>query len=129
MEAVPPVERISNSSETSARASSSTPVLSETLISARRVDAMVGRWVAVEGRAAWRSLDAVALDLLAQRVAVQAEQLGGDRLVAAHFVQHHFDQRLFHAADDHGIDLPWLLSVKVAEVAVQSPAHAARDFV
>jgi hypothetical protein len=74
-------------------------------------------------------LDAVTFDLLAQGVAVQAQQLGGDSLIAAHLVQNHLDQRLLYAADDHGVDLSGLLSVQIAKVSIQGPAHAACDFI
>src|SRR3954453_11824701 len=133
MPAVPPVDRISISKVSNARARSSTPVLLETLISARRMDGIVqDGWDEKVPRAAHRtqpSLDAVTLDLLAQGVAVEAEQLGGDGLIAADFVQHHLDQRLFHAADDHGVDLSGLLPIQIAEVAVQCSAHAACNFI
>src|SRR3954449_9527813 len=133
MAAVPPVDRISISNVISARASSSTPVLFETLISARRMNGVVfDAWdekLPLAAHATQPSLDTVTLDLLAQGVAVEAEQLGRDGLIAADFVQHHFDQRLFHTADDHGIDLSRLLPVQIPEVAVQGSAHAACDFI
>jgi hypothetical protein len=39
----------------------------------------------------------VLLQLLAQRIAVDAEVLGGQRLIAAGQLEHHLEQGFFHA--------------------------------
>src|SRR5512134_1158539 len=114
MRAVPPVERMPKPSRLRPRPSSSTPVLSETLMSAC-FDAVMGRMRRMPGAArSGVSLDAVCLDLLAQGVAIHAEDLGGLGLVAAHAMQHHFDQGPFHRADDHVVHGGGLLAVQVA---------------
>src|SRR5690242_12171321 len=78
--AVPPVERRRTPSVASARASSTTPVLSETEISA---------CIATLRRARAPSLDELVLEELPpQRVAVDAEPFGGAALVAAGLLHH-----------------------------------------
>src|SRR5688572_157767 len=88
--AVPPVDRIWTPWESSALANSTTPVLSETLISARRI--------------LTRSLKAVLFELFSQRVAVETEELGGARLVALRLAHHHLEHRLLDGGDHHVVD-------------------------
>src|SRR3982751_2954043 len=78
--AVPPVDRISTPSGRSALANSTTPVLSETLMRAR---------VTLMG-----SIEPVLLQLLPERVAVHAEELGGARLVALRLPHDDLEHRL-----------------------------------
>src|ERR1700687_842858 len=74
--AVPPVERIFTPSATRACANSTQPDLSETLISAWRT-----RFISL-------GLDAQLVHLLAQRIAVDAEHRGRERLVAFGVAEH-----------------------------------------
>src|SRR5438477_3639871 len=89
--AVPPVERISTPSWSSARAKAATPVLSETLMSARLIAAIVSFAgpAAVRGR----SVELVLLEFLAQRVAVDSKKLRRATLVALDVAHHRFEQR------------------------------------
>src|ERR1051325_8775952 len=89
--AVPPVERSCTPSAASPRPSSTKPDLSETLSSARLIFVTT----------ASRPLDPQLLDLLAQRIAVDAEHLGGERLVARGLAEHGLDHRLLDVLEHH----------------------------
>src|SRR4029079_11629871 len=64
-----------------------------------------------------------------QRVAVDAQHLGGMGLVAAHPDEHALQERLLDAVADHVVDGALLLPVEVAKIAVDRLAHHARHFV
>src|SRR5947209_6323496 len=116
--AVPPVESRSMPSALSSRASSTTPVLSETEISA-----CIASSRGCRGEAP--SLDQLVLDELApQGVAVDAEPFGGTALVAAGFLHHDLEQRPLDDAQDHLVHRRRLDAAQVAEVALQALAHA-----
>src|SRR5688572_5572533 len=93
--AVPPVERISTWRSASARAKSTSPVLSETERSARRTR--------ISTRAPCGSAvrQAELAQFLAQRAAVDAENVCGAALVAVRVVEHSLEQRFFDFAQDH----------------------------
>src|SRR6478752_7392124 len=119
--AVPPVESRVTPSAASSRASSTTPVLSETEISACME---IPSWP----RRGARSLDQLVLDeLAAQRVAVDAEPFGGPALVAAGLLHHDLEQRPFDDAQDHLVHRRRLDAAQVPEVAFQALAHALFD--
>src|SRR5213075_2162144 len=96
------------------RASSTMPVLSETLISARR---------ALDTKTATLTFDPQLLHFLAQRVAVDAEHLRGERLVALGMPEHGLDHRLLDVLQDHVVDGGRLLAVHVLEVTLQLALH------
>src|SRR4051812_37485575 len=113
--AVPPVERISMPSGSSALASSTTPVLSETLM-----------------RALWTLMpliQAVLLELLAQGVAVHPEQFRGARLVAMRLEHHDLEHRLLHGEHHHVVDAGRLFPVEVLEVLSHHLAYRERQLV
>src|SRR5450631_4522437 len=119
--AVPPVERICTPCVSSARASSTTPVLSETLMRARLIF-VIGR-PREDGGPAWipvctgmTSVQPVLLELLAQRIAVHPQELRGARLVAVGLEHHDFEHGLLDGGDHHVVDAGRLLSVEVLEV-------------
>src|SRR6185295_18336144 len=86
--AVPPVESSFTPRPASSRASSTTPVLSETEISACMAGALL--------------LDELVLDeLAAQGVAVDAEPFGGTALVALGVPHHGLEQRPLDDLQDH----------------------------
>src|ERR1043166_2649787 len=122
--AVPPVERIAIPKALKPRANATTPVLSETLISACLMTV-----IRQALPSASPSLDAVILHFLAQRVAINAEHRRRMRLVALDPVQHRFQQRFLDATDHHLIDGARFFAVKVLEIAVDRPADAARHLV
>src|SRR5687767_10361647 len=119
--AVPPVEMRLTPRPARPRANSTSPVLSETLSSACLITAIPGRLHLL--------LDAVHPHLLAQRIAVDAEHLGGVGLVAAHAGQYAFQQRLLDAVYDHVVDRAGFFPVQVAKIAVDRLAHHARHFI
>src|SRR6185295_3646198 len=111
--AVPPVDSSRTPSPCSSRASSRTPVLSETERSAVRVMA---------------SLDQLVLDELApQRVAVDAEPFGGPALVAVGVLHHDLQQGLLDDGEDHLVHRRRLDAAQVLEVALQAVADALFD--
>src|SRR6185369_6746866 len=119
--AVPPVESSLTPRPASSRASSTTPVLSETDISA-----CMG--VSSSPRRGARSLDQLVLDeLAAQRVAVDAEPFGGPALVAAGLLHHDLEQWPFDDAQDHLVHRRRLDAAQVPEVALQALADALLD--
>src|SRR5438552_823721 len=102
--AVPPVESKVTPSAARPCASSTTPVLSETEISAR----MRGR-----------SLGQLVVDELApQRVAVDAEPLGRLALVAFGLGHHDLEQRALDHAQDHLVHRGGLDAAQVLEIAI-----------
>src|SRR5471032_986565 len=147
--AVPPVERMETFICTSARANSSTPVLSETLIKA-----CLTRMLIVEGglgcrrrmreeqrlsgdadRGSYPSrlaarpshLDFQLLDFLAQGVAVDAQPLGRRRLVALGVIEHHLDHGLLDILNHHLVDGARALAVQILEISFQGLAYAFGD--
>src|ERR1700712_4467411 len=109
--AVPPVESRVKPSAASSRASSTTPVLSDTEISACIARSLVGALVRT------LSLDELVLDELpAQGIAVDAQPLGGPALVAARLLHHHFEQWSFDDAQDHLVHRRRLDAAQVLEV-------------
>src|SRR5687767_1927460 len=110
--AVPPVERSCTPSAPSPRANSTTPVLSETLISARPT------FIALLSR-----LDPQLQNLLAQGVAVDAEHRRRRALVAGRLAEHGLDQRPLDVLQHHVVDRGGLLAVHVPEIALQGPLH------
>src|SRR5512139_1371564 len=119
--AVPPVESSSTPAPASARAKSTRPVLSETESRARWI--FIGRWrERLVGKA-------VFAHLLAQGVAVDAEHVGGARLVAFGAVEDIGEQRLFHRAHHHAVDFARHFAVEVLEIAIERPPHTGGDFV
>src|SRR6185369_11389870 len=119
--AVPPVDNSRMPSAASARASSTTPALSETEISA---------CIAILSRACGRtrSLDQLVLEeLAAQRVAVDAEPFGCAALVAAGLLHHDLEQRPLDDADDHLVHRRGLDAAEIAEVVLEALANAFLD--
>src|SRR5690606_25430122 len=110
--AVPPVDSSSTLRAASARASSTSPVLSETDSSARRT----GSWSAVMG-----SAQAVVAQLPAQGGAVDAEHGRGAALVAVAVVEHLHEQRDFQLAQCHLVQLVGIAAIEVAEIAPDRP--------
>src|SRR5687767_8492224 len=108
--AVPPVDSSPMPSAASSRASATMPVLSDTEISAC---------------IAALSLDQLVLEQLApQRVAVDAEPLGGATLVAFGVRHHHVEQRLLDDPQDHLVHRRRLDAAQVLEVALQTLPNA-----
>src|SRR5690606_1259017 len=107
--AVPPVEISSNDKSSNALANSTIPVLSETLSSARRFDC-IATSIADE---------LVALQLLAQSAAIDAENLGGAALIAVGICQDRLEQRLLDLADDELVQIARLVPVQAFEIALQ----------
>src|SRR5690606_19105464 len=108
--AVPPVEISSNDRPSNALANSTIPVLSETLSSARRFGCIVKVSIADE---------LVALQLLAQSAAIDAENLGRTALIAPRVIQDRLEQRLLDLADDELVQISRLVSVQAFEIALQ----------
>src|SRR6185437_17052290 len=103
--AVPPVERISTPWVRSALAKSTSPVLSEALRSARRI--LMGD---ISRSPRSRALvEAVLLQFFPQRVPVEAQELGGARLVALRLEHHHLEHGPLDRAHDHLVDAGALL--------------------
>src|SRR5450631_1515431 len=129
--AVPPVERICTPCVSSARASSTTPVLSETLMRARWTFIVLSsrrrpgsnHWAPAFAGVTCRLIQPVLLQLLAEGIAVQAEQLRGAGLVALGLEHHDLEHRLLDGADHHVIDARRLLPVEVLEVLAHHLAH------
>src|SRR6476620_2456091 len=112
--AVPPVESSFTPSAASSRASSTTPVLSDTEISA----CMAGGFL----------LDELVLDqLAAQSVAVDAEPLRGPALVALGVLHHGLEQRSLDHLEDHVVYRRRIDAAQVAEVRLQAVTHAFLD--
>src|SRR3954468_20018390 len=119
--AVPPVESRRTPRAASSRASSTTPVLSETEINAC-IAVLPG------GRDRARSLDQLVLEeLAAQRVAVDAEPFGGPALVAAGLLHHHLEQRALDDTNDHLVHCRRLDAAQVAEIAFKALADTLFD--
>src|SRR5450755_1973642 len=119
--AVPPVESKAMPSAASSRASSTTPVLSETDISA-----CMGLLGGAPRRAL--SLDQLVLDeLAAQGVAVDAQPFGGAALVAAGLLHDHLEHRPLDDAQDHFIHRRGLDAAQILEVALEVVADALFD--
>src|SRR5687767_14603898 len=74
-------------------------------------------------------VDTVLLQLLAERVAVQAQQLGGARLVALRLEHDHLEHGLFHGGYDHLVDAGAFLPVQVLEILAHHLAHRGRELV
>src|SRR6266567_6770993 len=72
-------------------------------------------------------LDFERLDFLSQGIAVNAQHLRGDRLVACGSIQDNFEHRPLDVLDHHVVDGARLCSVEVLEVPLQRPADAIRD--
>ena len=62
--------------------------------------------------------------LFAQRIAVQAQPLGGARLVLVGLRHHRFQQRFFHRADQHVVHAVGLNAPQVLEITLQAGAYA-----
>src|SRR6185295_3052895 len=115
--AVPPVDRICTPRPASALASSTTPDLSETLISARLTFILPGS-----------RLDPQLLDFLAQGIAVDAEHRRRGALVAFGLAEHRLDERPLNVLQHHVVDRGRLLAVHVAEIALQGALHGFGEF-
>src|SRR5471030_1106456 len=131
---------------TRARASSSTPVLSETLMRACLTTMLIagpGGWaMGDEARGASRAValpcthhpqrrsrfNLELLDFFTQRVAIDAQPLGRRRLVALGVVQHDLEHGLFHVLQHHVVDRARALAVQVLEIFFQGLADAIGDF-
>src|SRR5713226_1276974 len=139
--AVPPVERILILNRASPRASSASPVLSDTLTSAVRTGTFM-RAESSEYRVENRRkhderpscltlnalhLDFERLDFLPQGIAVDAQHFRGNRLVACGSIQDNFQHRPLDVLDHHVVDGARLCPVEVLEVPLQRPADAIRD--
>jgi hypothetical protein len=91
---------------------------------------VVKLWRRIEKGARSRSGDQFVVDqLLAQRVAIDAEDLGGQRLVAAGLFENDFEHRALDALDHHLVNGSRLLAVKPLKVVFQRLADASRDIV
>ena len=117
--AVPPVERIATPRWCSACANSTRPSLLETLSSARRIERRTH--VAIDR---FRPRSAVRLQLLAQRAAIDAENVGGAALVALGVVEHGLEQRLFDFAQHEVVQLAGLVPVQRREVRARAPLRS-----
>src|SRR5688572_16225301 len=104
--AVPPVEMSSTPSAASARASSTMPDLSETLRSAL---------LTFDTPRLRLTFDSQLLHLAAQRIAVDAQHLGRQRLVALGLAEHGLDHRPLDVPEHHFVDRGRLLAVHVLE--------------
>src|SRR3990167_5680971 len=112
--AVPPVDSSLTPSACRPRANSSTPVLSETEISAVVMVSLL--------------LDQLVVEQLApQRVAVDAQPVGGAALVAFGLLHHDLQQRLLHHAENHVVHAVGLHAAQVLEVTLQAVADALLD--
>src|SRR5690606_1478881 len=124
--AVPPVDSRRTPRAARARANSTMPVLSDTESRAVSIF-MVGqrRWrKAVGTRRARSGLDVVRLELLAQRVAGDAQHFGRPGLVSAGPLEGHLEHRAFDAAHHHFPHVVGLGVAQVFEIALQAGAHA-----
>src|SRR5512147_1973479 len=106
--AVPPVLRISTLRAASARANSTSPVLSETDSRARRIVTSIE-----SGRKAELT------HLLAQGTPVDAEYGRGAALVAGRVVEHGAEQGLFDLAQHHVVQVRGLVAVQVGKIIRQ----------
>src|SRR5688572_21146178 len=113
---VPPVDSSSTPSPLSARAKSTSPVLSETESRARF---MPGRSCPCAGL----FFDLVVAQLLAQRGAVQSQHRGGARLVAAAVLQRGAQQRRLDLVEDHAVQV----LRRVAVQGLEEPVEAVLD--
>src|ERR1700722_7742449 len=66
----------------------------------------------------------VLLKLFAQRIAVDAEKLGRERLIAAGLLEYHFKHGIFDARNHHFVDVMRLGPVQVLKIVVQALADA-----
>src|SRR6516164_5162864 len=108
----------------SARASSSTPVLSETESSARRTGSVIeliprkARSPGAPGKCSGAA-EAELLQLLAQRAAVDAENAGGAALVTFGVVEYHAEQRLFDLAQNEIVQMCRPVAVQAGEILAE----------
>ena len=109
--AVPPVDRIVTPRRVSACANSTRPSLLETLSSARRT--------AMGEDDCLSCAETVDLQLLAQRAAIDAEDVGRAALVALGIVEHGLEQRLFDFAQHQVIELAGLVAVQAREIGIE----------
>src|SRR3569832_311202 len=136
--AVPPVESISTPRALKARAKSTMPVLSDTLMRARWMAVMLcfSRLLKLMAshmdatpcdgkRARDISIDAVVLQFFTQGAAVNAEDLGGLALLAARVAHDRLEQRQLHFAHHLVVDNFGRVTVHVAEVMPQRRFHRA----
>src|SRR5436190_22678286 len=103
-----------NPAATRPRASSTIPDLSETLISARR---------ALDTKAATLTFDPQLLHFLPQRIAVDAQHLRGERLVALGVAEHGLDHRFLDVLQHHVVDRGGFLAFHVLEIALERALH------
>src|SRR5262249_55151916 len=82
----------------------------------RALPAMCSPWWAPRGRSGRVGIDAVLFELLAQGVAVDAEELGGPHLVALGLAHDRAQERLLHQPDHE--------AVQVGGGVAAEPAHA-----
>src|SRR5262245_8596767 len=111
--AVPPVDTSATPRWCSARAKSTTPVLSDTEINARVIDRSLQEFVVAQ--------------LASQRVAVDAEPVGGLALVAVGLPHDHLEQRPLDSVHDHLVHRVRLGTAQVVEVALERGTHALFD--
>src|SRR6185503_1362437 len=107
--AVPPVDGICSPRPARARAKSTTPALSETLISARAT------FIVRVSPLTLSRLDPQLLDFFSQGVAVDAEHRGGGALVALGLAEYRLDQGPLDVLQHHVVDRGRLLAVHVPE--------------
>src|SRR3970040_905245 len=134
--AVPPVEMISMWYFLSSRDNSSTPLLWETLISARRMVVMECGWgnrpVLERGNFKFRrplpqsipSAELVGFELFAQGIAINPEDFRRFALIAFDVTHDDLEQRLFHFSDDHVVHAGGFLPIEVVEIAIQRLLYA-----
>src|SRR5262245_3816395 len=109
--AVPPVDSSVMPRWCRARANSTMPALSETEISARGMSLQ----------------EFVVGQLAAQRVAVDAQPVGGLALIAVGLAHHHLEQRLLDGVHDHLVHRVRFGAAQVVEVVLERVAHALLD--
>src|SRR3989304_3209243 len=122
--AVPPVARISIPKSVNRRAKSMRLVLSETLINARLILGICCsslkiedvnyqcRMIVIEGLV----IQVVFFEFFTQGAAVKPQYFGRPALVATRILHDRGQQGLFHFADDHLIQIFYLVAIKVLEV-------------
>src|SRR5262245_38069749 len=130
------------------RAKATMPALSETLRSACLAAGMRRSAVSSDRQAVWRpetailtahpftahgsppsEFDAVHPHLLAQGVAIDAEHVGGMRLISLDTMQDRLYQRLLDAADHHVVYVTGFLAVEILEITIYCASHDARHLV
>src|SRR4029453_601847 len=113
-----PVERISAPASASATATALRPLLSETLMSARRIGRLASCPSPPPPRSAVKKSvleHSVGLQLFSQRSSVQSEHVRGARLVARDVRHHALEHRTFHLAQHERVKAGVGLTFVVAQ--------------